>query len=120
MDPDVDLSYPNTAPMHDILQDALDDVSLLALLCVLYTHLQKLVSTRTSTASKGDALVAIEHVLAETADPRAVGLPGYFNALQDTFQCNGTSVLLVCPAYRLSSPQCRHESSLGHLLRLHC
>ena len=33
-------------------------------------------STRTSTASKGDALVAIEHVLAEMADPRAVGLPG--------------------------------------------
>ncbi|KAI1791062.1 cell division control protein 14, SIN component-domain-containing protein [Ganoderma leucocontextum] len=78
MDPAVEGPYPNTAPMHDILQDALDD----------------LVSTRTSTATKGDALVAIEHVLAETADPRAVGLPGYFNALQDTFQCNVSSRII--------------------------
>ncbi|KAI0638670.1 cell division control protein 14, SIN component-domain-containing protein [Trametes polyzona] len=58
--------------MHEILQDALDELS----------------SSRTSLADKGEALVAIEHVLAETCDPRAEGLLGYFNALQDTFQCN--------------------------------
>ncbi|PIL37692.1 hypothetical protein GSI_01386 [Ganoderma sinense ZZ0214-1] len=78
MNPDGEGSYANTAPMHVILQDALDDLA----------------STRTSTTSKGDALVAIEHVLAETADPRAVGLPGYFNALQDTFQCNVSSRII--------------------------
>lgn len=39
--------------------------------------------------------MAIEHVLAETCDPRAEGLPAYFNALQDTFQCNGMSELSV-------------------------
>ncbi|RDX47754.1 hypothetical protein OH76DRAFT_1464930 [Lentinus brumalis] len=72
-------SIPNTAPMHDILQDALDD----------------LVCTRTSTATKGEALVAIEHVLAETSDPRAEGLPRYFNALQDTFQCNVSSRIIA-------------------------
>ncbi|TFK83301.1 hypothetical protein K466DRAFT_655300 [Polyporus arcularius HHB13444] len=72
-------STPNTAPMHDILQDALDD----------------LVSTRTSTVTKGEALVAIEHVLAETSDPRAEGLPRYFNALQDTFQCNVSSRIIA-------------------------
>ncbi|KAI0705742.1 cell division control protein 14, SIN component-domain-containing protein [Cerioporus squamosus] len=65
--------------MHDILQDALDD----------------LVSTRTSTTTKGEALVAIEHVLAETSDPRAEGLPRYFNALQDTFQCNVPSRIIA-------------------------
>ncbi|KAI0737791.1 cell division control protein 14, SIN component-domain-containing protein [Daedaleopsis nitida] len=72
---DTDFDSTCIAPMHDILQDALDD----------------LVSTRTSIATKGDALVAIEHVLAEMSDPRAVGLPAYFNALQDTFQCNVSS-----------------------------
>ncbi|EJF62149.1 hypothetical protein DICSQDRAFT_104373 [Dichomitus squalens LYAD-421 SS1] len=78
MDPDVDDSNPITAPMHVILQDALDE----------------LVSIRTSTATKGDALVAIEHVLAETSDPRAVGLLEYFNELQDTFQCNVSSRII--------------------------
>ena len=39
--------------------------------------------------------MAIEHVLAETADPRAEGLSAYFNALQDTFQCNGTLYLML-------------------------
>ncbi|KAH9884945.1 CDC14-domain-containing protein [Cubamyces lactineus] len=68
--------------MHDILQDALDD----------------LVSSRTSLADKGDALVAIEHVLAETCDPRAEGLSTYFNALQDTFQCNVSSRLIAWTA----------------------
>ncbi|KAH9939362.1 cell division control protein 14, SIN component-domain-containing protein [Epithele typhae] len=73
---------PNVAPMHDILQDALDALS----------------SPRISTTAKGDALVAIEHVLAETADPRATGLPGYFNALQDTFQCNVASRIIAWTA----------------------
>ncbi|OSC97916.1 hypothetical protein PYCCODRAFT_1397877 [Trametes coccinea BRFM310] len=71
-------SDANVAPMHDILQDALDD----------------LVSSRTSLADKGEALRAIEHVLAETCDPRAEGLLGYFNALQDTFQCNVSSRII--------------------------
>ncbi|KAI0757988.1 cell division control protein 14, SIN component-domain-containing protein [Fomes fomentarius] len=79
---DHDNVHLNVAPMHDILQDALDD----------------LVSTRTSTITKGDALMAIEHVLAETSDPRAVGLPGYFNALQDTFQCNVSSRIIAWTA----------------------
>ncbi|KAI0650929.1 cell division control protein 14, SIN component-domain-containing protein [Trametes meyenii] len=65
--------------MHDILQDALDE----------------LVSSRTSLSEKGDALVAIEHVLAETCDPRVEGLLGYFNALQDTFQCNVSSRIIA-------------------------
>ncbi|KAJ8483010.1 hypothetical protein ONZ51_g4973 [Trametes cubensis] len=75
-------SDANIAPMHDILQDALDD----------------LVSSRTSLADKGDALMAIEHVLAETCDPRAEGLLTYFNALQDTFQCNVSSRLIAWTA----------------------
>ncbi|KAH9854842.1 CDC14-domain-containing protein [Lenzites betulinus] len=65
--------------MHDILQDALDE----------------LVSNRTSISEKGGALVALEHVLAETCDPRAEGLLGYFNALQDTFQCNISSRIIT-------------------------
>ncbi|KAI0363194.1 CDC14-domain-containing protein [Pilatotrama ljubarskyi] len=68
--------------MHDILQDALDE----------------LLSSRTSLADKGDALVAIEHVLAETCDPRAEGLLDYFNALQDTFQCNVSSRIITWTA----------------------
>ncbi|KAI0677741.1 cell division control protein 14, SIN component-domain-containing protein [Trametes maxima] len=68
--------------MHDILQDALDE----------------LVSSRSSLLEKGDALVAIEHVLAETCDPRAEGLLGYFNALQDTFQCNVSSRVIAWAA----------------------
>ncbi|KAI0832921.1 cell division control protein 14, SIN component-domain-containing protein [Trametes gibbosa] len=65
--------------MHDILQDALDDLA----------------SSRTSISNKGDALVAIEQVLAETCDPRAEGLLAYFNALQDTFQCNVSSRIIT-------------------------
>ncbi|KAI0774653.1 cell division control protein 14, SIN component-domain-containing protein [Trametes elegans] len=68
--------------MHDILQDALDD----------------LVSTRTSTADKSDALEVIEHVVAQTCDPRAEGLSEYFNALQDTFQCNVSSRIIAWTA----------------------
>ena len=45
--------------------------------------------------------MAIEHVLAETSDPRAVGLPEYFNALQDTFQCNGMLFFYGHQALRL-------------------
>ena len=40
--------------------------------------------------------MAIEHVLAEMSDPRAEGLPRYFNALQDTFQCNGAPSCVMC------------------------
>ena len=94
MDSNSDNTYPNVAPMHVILQDALDDVSPF---CSgsgdLAAYTLQLSSRRSSTAAKGEALVAIEHVLAETADPRAESLPEYFNALQDAFQCNGASVL---------------------------
>ena len=45
--------------------------------------------------------MAIEHVLAETSDPRAVELPEYFNALQDTFQCNGMLFFYGHQALRL-------------------
>ncbi|RPD67524.1 hypothetical protein L226DRAFT_550002 [Lentinus tigrinus ALCF2SS1-7] len=97
MDPPLD---SNVAPMHVILQDALDD----------------LVSTRTSTAIKGEALVAIEHVLAETSDPRAEGLPRYFNALQDTFQCNVSSRIIAWTAATTSLL----ERSLSKSLTDHC
>ncbi|KAI0355506.1 CDC14-domain-containing protein, partial [Trametes cingulata] len=86
----------NVAPMHDILQDALDE----------------LVSSRTSIADKGDALVAIEHVLAETCDPRAEGLLGYFNALQDTFQCNVSSRIIAWAAVATSQlERCLNKGS---------
>ncbi|KAI8989907.1 cell division control protein 14, SIN component-domain-containing protein [Trametes punicea] len=80
----MDFLYPdaNIAPMHDILQDALDD----------------LVSNRTSLADKGEALVAIEHVIAQSCDPRAEGLSDYFSALQDTFQCNVSSRIIAWAA----------------------
>ena len=43
--------------------------------------------------------MAIEHVLAEMSEPRAEGLPRYFNALQDTFQCNGAPSCVLCSFY---------------------
>lgn len=122
---DYDNVHLNVAPMHDILQDALDDVcDVPCNITAKHADAQQLVSTRTSTITKGDALMAIEHVLAETSDPRAVGLPGYFNALQDTFQCNGTfssgCALIPCiwcddsgiPNHRMDG---RHISTAGQV-----
>ncbi len=53
--------------------------------------------------------MAIEHVLAETSDPRAEGLPRYFNALQDTFQCNGASHTRLC-ARKMDSREQRFKN----------
>ncbi|THG95877.1 hypothetical protein EW026_g5847 [Hermanssonia centrifuga] len=63
--------------MHNVIQDALDD----------------LVSTRSSTARKGRALLALERLLADIyvpSDPEAHEALQTFISLQDTFQCNDT------------------------------
>ena len=69
--------------------------------------------------------MAIEHVLAEMSDPRAEGLPRYFNALQDTFQCNGApqcvlysiyiqpTTFSLIPNYRMD---CRHDFAAREIL----
>ncbi|KAM5542488.1 hypothetical protein V8D89_003947 [Ganoderma adspersum] len=60
-----------------------------------------------SAPTKGNALVAIKHALADTSDCRPVGLRGYFNVSQGTFRCNGTFLHRFRQASCLSLSQFR-------------